>query len=62
MSVIGSRRLADKALDVTVFILATASLAYYTSRYFTTSALVVAGVWGAFALLFFILIKRFADD
>ena len=62
MAVIGSRRLADKVLDVTIFILATASLAYYTSRYFTTSALVVAGVWVTFAVVLFALIKRFTED
>ena len=61
MAVIGSRRLADKVLDVTIFILATASLAYYTSRYFTTNALVVAGVWAAFAVVLFALIKRFTE-
>jgi uncharacterized membrane protein YiaA len=61
MEVIGSRRIADKVLDVTIFILATASLAYYTSRYFTTNALVVAGVWLTFAILLFALIKRFAE-
>ena len=61
MAVIGSRRIADKVLDVTIFILATASLAYYTSRYFTTNALVVAGVWVAFAVLLFALIKRFTE-
>ena len=61
MAVIGSRRLADKVLDVTIFILATASLAYYTSRYFTTNALVVAGVWVAFAVVLFILIRRFTE-
>jgi uncharacterized membrane protein YiaA len=61
MAVIGSRRLADKVLDVTIFILATASLAYYTSRYFTTNALVVAGVWAAFAVVLFVLIKRFTE-
>jgi uncharacterized membrane protein YiaA len=61
MALIGSRRLADKVLDVTVFILATATLTYYSSRYFTTSALVVAGVWVVFALLLFILIRRFAE-
>lgn len=61
MAVIGSRRLADKVLDVTIFVLATASLAYYTSRYFTTSALVVAGVWVAFAVVLFALIKRFSE-
>ncbi|MEY4899702.1 MAG: hypothetical protein RL741_276 [Actinomycetota bacterium] len=61
MALIGSRRLADKVLDVTVFILATATLAYYSTRYFTTSALVVAGVWVVFALLLFILIRRFTE-
>ena len=61
MAVIGARRLADKVLDVTTFILATASLTYYTSRYFTTNALVVGGVWVAFAVLLFALIKRFTD-
>lgn len=62
MAVIGSRRLADKVLDVTTFILATASLTYYTSRYFTTSALMVAGVWVAFAGVLFVLIKRFTES
>ncbi len=61
MALIESRRLADKVLDVTVFILATASLTYYSSRYFTTSALVVAGVWVVVALLLFILIRRFTE-
>ena len=61
MAIIESRRLADKVLDVTVFILATASLTYYSSRYFTTSALVVAGVWVVVALLLFILIRRFTE-
>ncbi len=61
MAIIESRRLADKVLDVTVFILATASLTYYSSRYFTTSALVVAGVGLAVALLLFILIRRFTE-
>ena len=61
MAVIGSRRLADKVIDVTTFILATASLAYYTSRYLTTNALVVAGVWVAFAVVLFALIRRFTE-
>lgn len=61
MVLIGSRRLADKVLDVTIFILGTATLAYYSSRYFTTSALVVAGVWVVFALLMFFLIRRFTE-
>jgi uncharacterized membrane protein YiaA len=61
MALIGSRRIADKILDVTIFILATATVAYYSSRYFTTSALVVAGVWVAFAVLLFALIRRFAE-
>ena len=61
MAVIGSRRLADKVLDVTIFILATASLAYYTSRYFTTSALVVAGIWATYAVVLFALIRRFTE-
>lgn len=61
MALIRSRRLADKVLDVTVFILATSSLTYYSSRYFTTSALVVAGVWVVVALLLFILIRRFTE-
>ena len=61
MALIGSRRLADKVLDVTVFILATASLTYYSSRYFTASAWVVAGVWVIVALLLFILIRRFTE-
>jgi uncharacterized membrane protein YiaA len=61
MAVIGSRRLTDKVLDVTTFILATASLAYYTSRYFTTNALVVAGVWAAFTVVLFLLVKRFTE-
>ena len=62
MAVIGSRRLADKVLDVTIFILASASLAYYTSRYFTTSALVVAGVWLAIAIALFGILKRITDS
>jgi len=61
MAVIGSRQLADKVLDVTIFILATASLAYYTSRYFTTSALVVAGIWATYAVVLFALIRRFTE-
>ena len=61
MALNGSRRIADKVLDVTIFILATATVAYYSSRYFTTSALVVAGVWAAFAVLLFALIRRFAE-
>ena len=62
MAVIGSHRIADKALDVTVFILATASPAYYISKYFTTNALVVAGVWLALAVLLFIVLKRFTTN
>jgi uncharacterized membrane protein YiaA len=61
MALIGSRRIADKVLDVSIFILATASLAYYTSRYFTNNALVVGGVWVAFVGLLFALIKRFTE-
>lgn len=61
MVLIGSRRLADKVLDVTVFILATATLTYYSTRYFTTSALVVAGVWVVVALLLVILLRRFTQ-
>ena len=61
MAVIGSRRLADKVIDVTTFILATASLAYYTSRYLTTNALVVAAVWTAFAVVLFALIRRLTE-
>jgi hypothetical protein len=62
MAVIGSRRLADKVLDVTIFILAVDSLAYYTARYITTSALVVAGVWLAFAVVLFAVLKRITDS
>ena len=61
MAVIGSRRLADKVLDVTTFVLATASVTYYVTRYFTENALVVAGVWAALAVVLFALVKRFTE-
>ena len=61
MAIIGSRRISDKVLDVTTLILASSSLAYYTSRYVTTNALVVAGMWLAFAVLLFGLVKRFTE-
>ena len=62
MAVIGSRRLADKVLDVTIFILAVDSLAYYTSRYLTTSAAAVAGIWLAFAVAMFVVLQRVTDS
>ena len=62
MAVIGSRRLADKVLDVTIFILAVDSLAYYTSRYLTTSAFAVAGIWLAFAVAMFVVLQRVTDS
>jgi uncharacterized membrane protein YiaA len=61
MAVIGSRRISDKVLDVTTFILATATLAYYTSRYLTTSAWIVAGIWLAFAIVLFAILRRVTD-
>ena len=62
MAIIGSRRISDKVLDVTTITLASSSLAYYASRYLTTSALVVAGIWLAFAILLFGLVKRFTEN
>ncbi|MEY3606709.1 MAG: hypothetical protein RL289_889 [Actinomycetota bacterium] len=61
MTLIGSRRIADKVLDVTALVLATASLAYYTSRYFTNSVLVVAAIWVAFTVLLFGFVKRYTE-
>ena len=61
MAVIGSRRIADKTLDVTALVLATATLSYYTSRYFTTNALVVAAIWVAYAVLLLAIVKRVAE-
>ena len=54
--------MSDKVLDVTTITLASSSLAYYASRYLTTSALVVAGIWLAFAILLFGLVKRFTEN
>ena len=61
MAMIGSRRISDKVLDVTTIILASSSLAYYSSRYLTTNALVVAGIWLAFSILLFALVRKLTE-
>lgn len=62
MTLTGSRRIADKFLDVTVLVIASSSLAYYASRYLTTSAWVVAGIWLAVTIGLILIIQRFTES
>ena len=61
MTLIGSRRIADKVLDVLIFVIASSTLTYYVSRYLTTSALVVAGIWLTTAIGMLLILRRFTE-
>jgi hypothetical protein len=62
MTLIGSRRVADKVLDVLIFVIASSTFTYYASRYLTTSAWVVAGIWLTTAVGMLLVLRRVTDS
>jgi hypothetical protein len=62
MALAGSRRIADSILDSVVVSFAAGALAYYSTRLFSTSAVVLVGIWIALVIAIRLLIRKFADD
>ena len=62
MALAGSRRASDALLDRVVILFAAGSLSYYTTRLISDSAVVLVGLWLAFAIAIRLVIRKFADE
>jgi hypothetical protein len=62
MAFAGSRRVADSILDSVIVSFAAGSLAYYTTRLFSTSASVLVALWIALVVVLRLVISKYSDD